>query len=57
MESILLVRDPWDMEIIRLIKQGLSDKSIAEQVPFRSDYVTNLRMSLKGVSVVQPNGV
>lgn len=53
MESILVINDTWDIEIIRLIEQGLSDKNIAEQVPFRSDYVSNLRCKLEGFSNVE----
>lgn len=52
MELIRVINDPWDIEIIRLIKQGLSDKKIAEQLPFTLAYVTNLRIALEESSRV-----
>lgn len=42
------IQDSWDFKIIDLIKQGLCEEKIAEQVPFRSDYVKKLRYALKG---------
>lgn len=48
MSDVLGVQGAWNAEIIKLIKQGLSDEEVSEGVPFRSDYVKRLRHELKG---------
>ncbi len=47
----------WDKEIMDLIKQGLSDEKIAEQMPFGIEYVSRLRGRLEEFSYTQREGV
>ena len=49
----LIINDEWDYHIMHLIKSGLSDKEIAEQIPFTIGYVQRLRKNIKTFSDVR----
>ena len=51
--SVLIIKDKWSKEVIRLIEKGLSDNEIAKRVPYRSDYVVNLRRKIKEYNEVK----
>ena len=52
----LIISNEWDYHIIYLIKKGLNNKKIAEQVPFTTSHVERVRENLKSFSGVKMKG-